>query len=81
MVAKAEILYEDYVTINKELGEYEYRLLERPQIIVANKMDGDEAEENLKKFKEKLGDQKVFPIIAPIHEGIDAVLYAATLMH
>lgn len=68
--------YEDYVTINKELGEYEYRLLERPQIIVANKMDGDEAEENLNKFKEKLGDQKVFPIIAPIHEGIDAVLYA-----
>ncbi len=68
--------YEDYVTINKKLGEYEYRLLERPQIIVANKMDGDEAEENLKKFKEKLGDQKVFPIIAPIHEGIDAVLYA-----
>lgn len=68
--------YEDYVTINKELGEYECRLLERPQIIVANKMDGDEAEENLKKFKEKLGDQKVFPIIAPIHEGIDAVLYA-----
>ena len=68
--------YEDYVTINKELGEYEYRLLERPQIIVANKMDGDEAEENLKKFKEKLGDQKVFPIIAPIYEGIDAVLYA-----
>lgn len=68
--------YEDYVTLNKELGEYEYRLLERPQIIVANKMDGDEAEENLKKFKEKLGDQKVFPIIAPIHEGIDAVLYA-----
>lgn len=68
--------YEDYVTINKELGEYEYRLLERPQIIVANKMDGDEAEENLKKFQEKLGDQKVFPIIAPIHEGIDAVLYA-----
>ena len=68
--------YEDYVTINKELGEYEYRLLERPQIIVANKMDDDEAEENLKKFQEKLGDQKVFPIIAPIHEGIDAVLYA-----
>ncbi|WP_295091330.1 GTPase ObgE [uncultured Catenibacterium sp.] len=68
--------YEDYITINKELGDYEYRLLERPQIIVANKMDGDEAEENLKKFKEKLGDQKVFPIIAPIHEGIDAVLYA-----
>ena len=68
--------YEDYLQINKELETYNLRLMERPQIIVANKMDGDEAEENLKKFKEKLGDQKVFPIIAPIHEGIDAVLYA-----
>ncbi|MFR2063688.1 MAG: hypothetical protein ACLS36_09080 [Streptococcus sp.] len=29
-------------------------LMERPQIIVANKMDMPEAEENLKEFKEKL---------------------------
>ena len=28
--------------------------MERPQIIVANKMDMPEAEENLKEFKEKL---------------------------
>ncbi len=48
--------YEDYVTINKELGEYRYKLLERPQIIVANKMDNPDAEENLRIFKEKVGD-------------------------
>ena len=69
--------YEDYLAINKELGEYKYRLLERPQIIVANKMDEPEAEEKLKRFKEQLGeDIPVFPVIALIQEGVDMVLYA-----
>ena len=31
--------YEDYVSINNELETYNLRLMERPQIIVANKMD------------------------------------------
>lgn len=69
--------YEDYLAINKELGEYKYRLLERPQIIIANKMDEPEAEENLKVFKEKLGDDiPVYPVIALIQEGVDMPLYA-----
>lgn len=69
--------YEDYVTINKELEQYQYRLLERPQIIVANKMDEECAEENLKMFKEKIGEGiPVFPISAIIHDGVDQVLYA-----
>ena len=47
--------YEDYLQINKELETYNLRLMERPQIIVANKMDMPEAEEKLEKsFKEKL---------------------------
>ena len=69
--------YEDYVTINSELEQYQYRLLERPQIIVANKMDEECAEENLRIFKEKVGeDVKIFPISAIIHEGVEQVLYA-----
>ena len=69
--------YEDYVTINNELSQYKYRLLERPQIIIANKMDEDNAEENLKAFKEKIGDDiPVFPVIALIQEGVDMPLYA-----
>lgn len=69
--------YEDYVTINNELEQYQYRLLERPQIVVANKMDEDNAESNLKEFKEKVGPGvKVFPISAIIHDGVDQVLYA-----
>ena len=47
--------YEDYLTINDELKQYNLRLTERPQIIVANKMDMPDAEENLKVFKEKVG--------------------------
>lgn len=46
--------FEDYLLINKELESHNLRLLERPQIIVANKMDMPEAEENLKEFKNKL---------------------------
>lgn len=68
--------YEDYLQINKELGEYNMGLLDRPQIIVANKMDLDGAEENLEAFQKKVGDKKIYPIIAPIHEGIDQLLYA-----
>lgn len=40
--------YEDYIQINKELETYNLRLMERPQIIVANKMDMPESQENLK---------------------------------
>lgn len=69
--------YEDYVQINKELEEYQYRLLERPQIVVANKMDEDCAQENLEVFKEKVGqDVIVYPVTTLIHEGLDQVLYA-----
>lgn len=69
--------YEDYIAINKELGDYKYRLLERPQIIVANKMDMDDADENLRAFQAKVGeDVTIYPIIAPIHEGLEPLLYA-----
>ena len=43
--------YEDYKTINDELESYNLRLMERPQIIVANKMDMPEAAERLAEFK------------------------------
>lgn len=48
--------YEDYVTINKELESYNLRLLERPQLIVANKMDMPDAPEILADFKKKLAE-------------------------
>ena len=44
--------YEGYLKINKELETYDSRLLLRPQIIVANKMD-IEGDNNLKVFQKR----------------------------
>ncbi|WP_312470958.1 GTPase ObgE [Neobacillus sp.] len=69
--------FEDFLTINKELKEYNLRLTERPQIIVANKMDMPDAEENLQKFKEQLNeDYPIFPISAVTRKGLRELLYA-----
>lgn len=67
----------DYEVINNELKEYPGNLEERPQIIIANKMDLDNAEENLKKFKEKYPDLEVFETTTIINEGLKPVLYRA----
>ncbi|AXH99295.1 GTPase ObgE [Sporosarcina sp. PTS2304] len=69
---------DDYHTINAELEQYNMRLTERPQIVVANKMDMPDAEENLVAFKEALGDEEVqiFPISALTRTGLDPLLYA-----
>ncbi|WP_026585359.1 GTPase ObgE [Bacillus sp. J33] len=69
--------FEDYMTINKELKEYNLRLTERPQIIVANKMDMPDAEGNLEKFKEQLEeDYPIFPISALTRQGLRDLLFA-----
>lgn len=46
--------FQDFVDIMHELSNYNERLLDRPMIIVANKMDEPTAEENLAEFKEQL---------------------------
>lgn len=46
--------FEDFVNIMNELESYNERLLLRPMIIAANKMDQEEAKENLEIFKEQL---------------------------
>ncbi|MCK1194467.1 GTPase ObgE [Streptococcus uberis] len=76
--------YEDYVSINNELETYNLRLLERPQIIVANKMDMPDAEEHLAAFKEKLAAEYdefddmplIFPVSTLAKQGLDSLLDA-----
>ena len=67
----------DYEVINEELKKYPGNLGDRPQIVLANKMDMDNAEDNLKRFKEKYPDLEVFEAITLINEGLDPVLYRA----
>ncbi|MGX6977854.1 GTPase ObgE [Vagococcus elongatus] len=75
--------FEDYLIINQELEAHNLRLLERPQIIVANKMDMPDAKDNLQEFKLKLAEHwtgKEAPVIFPVsgiaHQGIDELLMA-----
>jgi GTP-binding protein len=70
---------EDWKQINEELKLYNQKLEDRPQIIVANKMDLPESEENLASFREEVGavsDMLIFPISAATSQGIQNVLYA-----
>ncbi|MBI5974183.1 GTPase ObgE [Staphylococcus canis] len=68
--------FEDYQTINQELSAYKQRLEERPQIIVANKMDIPDAEEHLKQFKSKIDSNlPVIAISSFTKENIDQLLY------
>ncbi|MFC5713545.1 GTPase ObgE [Thalassorhabdus alkalitolerans] len=67
--------YEDFLKINDELKQYNMRLLERPQIIVANKMDMPDSEAQLELFKEQLSeDYPVFPISALTRQGLRELL-------
>src|SRR5699024_8287155 len=70
--------YEDYLSINQELKQYEIDLTEKPQLIVANKMDMPEAEEHLMEFKKSLGhsDIQIYPISTLTRTGLDDLLYA-----
>ncbi|SFE26905.1 GTPase ObgE [Alteribacillus iranensis] len=67
--------WDDYVKINEELRQYNLRLLERPQVIVANKMDIPGAEERLQAFQEQLSEEvPVFPISAYTKKGLEPML-------
>lgn len=75
--------YEDYKIINRELENYNMRLLERPQVLVANKMDIPESAENLKIFKEKLAkdgqtDVKIIELSAFTRTNLDELLYTVS---
>ena len=66
---------EDYKVINEELRKYPGNLYERPQVVVANKMDLDEDKAKLTKFKEEYPDIEVFETTTIINEGLMPLLY------
>ena len=70
---------EDYEQINHELCAYG-ELSQRPQMIVCNKMDLPEAQENLARLKEHLAgkDIPIFPVSAATHQGFDVLLDAVS---
>lgn len=72
--------YDDWIAINRELKLYNEKLADRPQVIVANKMDVPEAELFLEEFREKLrdnghGELPVFPVSAATRQGVRELLF------
>lgn len=68
---------EDIKTIMNELKSYDESLLERPQLIAANKIDAiyDEDNSQIERIKEAFPDIKVFPISGVSGKGIQELLY------
>ena len=62
--------WDDYRQLLKELELYDPALLERPRLVVANKMDEAAAEKNLKQFKKKIKNVSLLPVSAAFDQGI-----------
>lgn len=65
--------YEDYLLINKELEVFNKKLIEKPMIIIANKMDLPEAKDNLEEFKKKV-DCEIFEVSGATNTGLQIVV-------
>ncbi|MBI4872109.1 MAG: GTPase ObgE [Candidatus Riflebacteria bacterium] len=64
---------EDWRSINRELSAWHPQLAEKPQVLVANKMDVDTSKANLQRLK-RAARRPVFPISAVTGEGVEALL-------
>ncbi|RSL29504.1 GTPase ObgE [Salibacterium salarium] len=67
--------YEDFEKINEELRQYNMRLLERPQVVMANKMDMPGAQVQLEEFNKKVSEEvTVYPVSALTKQGLTEML-------
>lgn len=69
-----ENVIDNYNLIRKELVEYNLKLNNRPEIIIANKMDLEEAQINFLDFKEEFKDKKIVDISGLKKQNIDKLL-------
>lgn len=65
--------YDDYITINKELENFNPKILKKPQIIIANKMDMPDSNANLEKFKTKV-KEPIYCVVGMEGKGLDEVI-------
>ena len=66
---------DDYKIIRNEIKEYDENLYNKPEIIVANKMDLDISKENLKRFKSVYPDKEVIEVSAATKMGTKELIY------
>ncbi len=68
-------IVKDYFALRKELKKYSKKLYEKPEIVVASKIDGLKAHENIKKLQEQLPNKKIIGISSIEHKNISQLLY------
>ena len=65
---------EDYKTIKNEYEKYSEKLKNKKEIVIANKMDLPNFEDNLKRFKKEFPDIEVLSISALEHKGLSELM-------
>lgn len=66
---------DDYLTIRKEIKQYDEKLARKPELIIANKMDLPDFEVNLEKFKKEFPNLEVVCVSAMEQKGLDEMIY------
>ncbi len=66
---------EAYHQLNAELESYSPALVDKPQMVVANKIDVPDAKERLEAFEQAIG-QRVWPVSCVTGEGLTPMLHA-----
>ena len=64
----------DLEQLRTEIRLYDEELAKRPWLVIANKMDCPEAEENLKNFRLRFPKVEIFPISANTGAGVEELL-------
>ena len=67
--------YDTYKILQKELKKYSIYMSKKHMVIVLNKIDVPTAQENIKQFRKKVKNKKIYTISNMTREGIDKLLY------
>lgn len=69
---------DDYNVLRSEMEKYNPEMLERPSLVILNKIDAEEAKDHLKAFKKKFPKLKTYLISALSGEGVDELTKVIT---
>ena len=67
-------IVQDYFTLRQELKTYNVKLYDKPEIIVASKIDGQKAKENIAKLQKALPQKTIIGISSIEHKNVNHLL-------
>lgn len=73
--------WEHFESLRYEIGMFSKELLQRPQVIVGNKIDVPEANINLESIKELYPDIPIIPISAKVGTNLNSLLKEIRILY